>query len=89
VSEKLTRIRLPSREHFHGMMEWDENTVEHMIGVVRRHSARLRAEADALDAAADADFQIDVVRGPYVQHHVKELQRSTPSSPIRAGEETA
>lgn len=77
MSEKLTRIRLPGQKVFSGLMEWEEKTTEHMIAIARRYAASLRAEADAVEAAIDADFQIDVVRGSIVQHHVKELQKST------------
>ena len=77
MSEKLTRIRLPGQKDFTGLMEWEEKTAAHMIAVARRYAANLRKEADAVEAAIDADFQIDVVRGSIVQHHVKELQKST------------
>ncbi|API60575.1 hypothetical protein BSL82_15830 [Tardibacter chloracetimidivorans] len=48
-----------------------------MISQARSYSAHLRAQADLLDAASDADFQIDVIRGSHVQHHVREVQKAT------------
>jgi len=79
MSEKMTRIRLPGQKAFTGLMEWGEETAETMIAKVRQHADYLRAEVEAIEKAADAEFQIDVVRGPYVQHHVREVQKSSHS----------
>ena len=76
MSEKLTRIRLLSGSKFKGLQNWGEKTADEMIQEARRYAAHLRAEAEAIEQAADADFQIDVVRGPYVQHHVREVQKA-------------
>jgi hypothetical protein len=76
MSEKLTRIRLPGQKAFSGYMEWDEKSAAEMVAAVRSRAAHLRAEVEAIEAAADADFQIDVVRGPYVQRHVREVQKA-------------
>jgi hypothetical protein len=78
MSEKLTRLRLPGQKIFPGIMDWGEKTAEQMICIARRHAARLRAEAEAIESAADSAFQIDVVRGSAVQHHVREVQSATP-----------
>ena len=76
MTEKLTRITLPSASHSVGLMDWGELTPKEMIGQIRQRAEYLRAEADAIMAAKDSDFQIDVIRGPVVQHHVKTLQQA-------------
>ncbi len=80
MSDKLTRINLPGLPNGEGFMEWGEQTPEHMIDIMRRRAMHMRVVANAIDAAADADFKIDVVRGSIVQHQVKSLQpgRSKP-----------
>ncbi|PDT15876.1 hypothetical protein CO670_15375 [Rhizobium sp. J15] len=81
MSEKLTRIRLPGQNDYRGFMDWGEVEPAKIIHSVRDRAAQLRREAEAIEAATDDEFQIDVIRGPYVQHHVRELQKSsrTPS----------
>lgn len=76
MSEKLTRITLPGQTEFKGLMDWGKHTLSEMVAMARDHAAILRAEADAIDFAADADFQVDVVRGAIVQHHVETLQEA-------------
>ena len=76
MSEKLTRIRLPGQRDWVGLMDWGDVDAAAMIAQARRSAADHRAMAAALDAAADGDFQIDVVRGSLVQHHVREVQKS-------------
>lgn len=76
MSEKLTRIRLPGSNDFRGLQNWGEKTAAEMVDYARKYAARLRAEAEAIENASDAAFQIDVVRGPYVQHLVREVQKS-------------
>lgn len=76
MSEKLTRIRLPGSEAFRGLQNWGEKSAAEMVNYARSYAARLRAEAEAIEGASDADFQIDIVRGPYVQRHVREVQKA-------------
>lgn len=80
MSEKLTRIRLPGNSAFKGLQDWGERSAAEMIALARNYAAHLRAQAEAVEAAADADFQVDIVRGVYVQHHVRELQASLKSA---------
>lgn len=75
MSEKLTRITIPGHAGG-GIMDWGEKSASEMVGQIRRHADRLRADVAAIDAASDGDFQIDVVLGSCVQHHVREVQRS-------------
>jgi hypothetical protein len=55
-------------------MDWGELPVDEMIRQYRAHAAHLREQVEAIEAAADTDFKIDVVRGSAVQHHVRNLQ---------------
>jgi hypothetical protein len=73
MSEKMTRIRLPG-SRYGGFMERGEKSADEMVAVLRRHATNLRAEADTIDRATDADFAIDVVRGLLVQHHIRNIQ---------------
>lgn len=72
----MTRISLPGVKAFRGLLVPGRNAPEAMIEDARSHAARLRAEAEAIEAAANRDFQVDVVRGAIVSDHVAELQRS-------------
>lgn len=74
MSEKLTRIRVPGLKGL-GLLEWGEKTAAEMISTARRHAAHLRSQAEAIEATADGGFQIDLVRGSHVQHHIKEIQK--------------
>lgn len=77
MSEKLTRVMLPEGIPGNGYMNWGEHSVEDMIRQLRQRAASLRAEAEEIEAAADAEFQIDVIRGSVVQRHIRELQHSS------------
>lgn len=74
MSEKLTRIRLAGLPNGEGYQEWGEQTAEHMIAIMRRRAMHMRVVANAIDAAADEDFEIDVVRGSIVQRPVRNIQ---------------
>lgn len=75
MSDKLTRLRTETGTSFPGIMDWGEKTAEEMIRQARTYAAHLRAQADEIDATADESFQIDIVRGSCVQHHVRTLQQ--------------
>lgn len=72
MSEKLTRIRVPGSKAFRGLMDWGERS--DMVSQVRAHADHLRKQVAEIDAASDEDFDIVVVRGSVVQHHVRTLQ---------------
>lgn len=80
MSEKLTRIRLPGQRAWSGLADWGELGAAEMIRQARAYAAHLRAQADAIDGAADREFQVDVIRGSHVQHHVREVQKATSQS---------
>ena len=77
MSEKLTRITLPGTPSV-GFADWGEKSPKEMIAILRKHGRHLMDEATAIEDAEDHEFQIDVVRGPIVQHHVKTLQEAGP-----------
>jgi len=74
MSEKMTRIRL-KHSQWHGQLEWGEKTSREMVEKAVEWANHMRKVAQDVLDAADEDFQIDVVRGPYVQHHIKNLQK--------------
>lgn len=73
MTDTFTRIRVPGSTR-PGLMDEGEQPPETMIKMIRQYSAHLRAEADEIDAAPDAAFRIDVVRGCTLCRHVKTLQ---------------
>ena len=74
MSEKLTRITIPGdRSQYTGLMDWGEHTREEMVRQLRRQSQTYREAADAIDATADADFDVDIIRGPVAQKHVRKV----------------
>jgi hypothetical protein len=76
MSEKMTLIRVPGQQSGLGLMLYGEETAEKAIADYRALGARHRAQAEIIENAADEDFQIDVVRGVHVQHHVRTVQQS-------------
>lgn len=74
ASEKMTSITLGRDSAFNGVAEWGECSIKHMVEVARKHSKWLRAQADAIDAAADSDFHVETYRGVHVQRNLKVLQ---------------
>jgi hypothetical protein len=75
MSDILTRLRLPNSPSC-GIMDWGRKSADEMIAAARKHGERLKAEGEALLNAPDEAFQIDIVRGSIVEHHVKELQKA-------------
>lgn len=76
MSEKMTRISLPNQRIWCGLMDWGELTAEQMIKQARQVAEHLRNQAEEIDKACDSEFQIDLVRGPVVQRHIREIQGS-------------
>lgn len=80
MSAKMTRIRLKKSlipENFgggsFGLMEWDEQTFEHMMQEIRRKAYHDKKVAELILAANAEDFEVAVVRGPWAQHHIKDI----------------
>lgn len=81
MSRKLTEIMLPGAKPSVGLGEWDEQTAETMVAKLRAYAVHLRAQAEAVEAAADDDFKIHVISGSIARRHVRSIQ------PGRRGEQ--
>lgn len=71
MSDKMTRIRLPGLQHGRGWLEWGEKTRQEMIHEYKTQAYRDRDAAIRIIEADARDFEIDVVRGPIVQHFIR------------------
>lgn len=78
MSEKMTVIELPGGLD-NGLGEWGELTAEEMVSKYREHAERMKAQAEEVLAASPEEYRIRVVRGPIVQHLVRELQPGRPT----------
>lgn len=78
MSEKMTRIRL--RHSRYGQLDWGEHSHEDMVAQMRKRAERMLEEATAILEADASAFDVDIVRGPYVQHFVRRVD------PIDKGE---
>jgi hypothetical protein len=75
MSEKMTRIRVAGAKNSNcGFMEWGEKTRPEMVKELRSYADYLREAVAAIDATSDADFEIDIVRGSIVQHHIRRVE---------------
>jgi len=74
VTDKCTTIHLPGSE-WNGLLECGEETVEAMIEKAKSYAEyEVRQHQQVLDAKPE-DFEVEVVRGVYVQRHIRWLQR--------------
>lgn len=73
MTEQCTLIELIGSD-WSGFIDRGTQTVESMVAFARREAARLRAQADQLDAAEDGDFCVRVIRGAKAMHPVRTLQ---------------
>lgn len=67
----MTRILL--RHSSHGLMDYGEKSFEEMVRQIRAYAEGLKEEAEAILEADDTAFDVAIVRGPYVQHFVREV----------------
>lgn len=74
MSERITSISVPGLSHGSGLAEWGRVSVPDMIKAIRDYSARLRTQADAIDACKDEDFIIETYIGPYAMKNREVLQ---------------
>jgi hypothetical protein len=76
MSEKLTRVRLRGHKGSrYGWLEWGECDFETMVEEIKRKAEQdLKAANAILEAVVPDDFEVDIVRGPYVQHLVKHVR---------------
>jgi hypothetical protein len=78
MTDTFTKITVPGQHKFTGIMDHGRQTTEDMIKMARAYAAHMRACADAIDAAADDNFKVEIVRGSVVQTLVKVLQEGRP-----------
>ncbi|MDB5707823.1 MAG: hypothetical protein JWN66_4939 [Sphingomonas bacterium] len=76
MARKMTRIALPDGKMLVGLADWDEQSADEMIKQIRRYAADMRAKVEEIEQSADADFQIDIVRGLHCPRHVSVVQQS-------------
>ena len=74
MSDILTRIGIPGARNGWGLMDWGRLSATEMIAQYRAHIDHLREQVALADATPDEGFQIDVIRGNCVQHHVATVQ---------------
>lgn len=70
----MTSINLPGCRSA-GLADWGVKTVPEMIAKMRAHHQHKLEVAQQVLAASDADFLIEVVRGPIVRRRVNTLQQ--------------
>ena len=73
MSDKMTVVQLPGVSGA-GFQNYGERTVPEMIETLRRYARADLERAEKILAAKDEDFQVEVVRGVIVGHHIKWLQ---------------
>lgn len=75
MSEKHTRIRVKRTDAtgYWGYLDFGELTREEMVKTIRARADWLRKEVADIDATRDEDFEVDVVRGRYVQKHIRSV----------------
>lgn len=74
MSEKMTRLKLPGAKAFSGIMDYGELEAADIIRQARAYADHLANQVNEIRRAADNQFQIDIVRGSAVQHHVRSVQ---------------
>lgn len=79
MSEKMTRIRLRHAKGV-GFLDWGEHSFAEMVATIRRSAEREMEKAQAILDAEDGDFEVTIVRGPIVQHFVREVSPSDDGS---------
>ena len=73
MSERMTSIDLPGVFNS-GWADYGRKTPAEMIAYMRRHAEDKKREAEAVLAAADADFRVETYRGIYVKRDREVLQ---------------
>ena len=76
MSDRLTAIYLPSLRRGAGRAEYGRLTVSEMIAIIRRSAELQKAEAEAILAADDADFQVETYVGVHAQRQLEVIQQA-------------
>jgi hypothetical protein len=77
MAEKYTRIRPKGGHSGDGFMSHGEVTVAQSIASIRSYADALRSRLALIDATADHEFSIDIVRGSIVEKFVRHVQKPT------------
>jgi hypothetical protein len=80
MSEKMTVIRAPG-VFGGGFQNYGERTAEEMIRDLRKMHHHDLERAQKVLAMEDHEFEIEVVRGSIVGHHIKWIQHSSLKEP--------
>lgn len=81
MTERLTRITLPGAKASKGLMDWGKLSTAEMVEQLRQHAAHLRAQAEEIETAADADFKVDLVEGVHRQRLIEAIQPGRSPTP--------
>ena len=76
MSEIYTAVCLPGSTAT-GWMRRGRLTAQELIAEFRENAKEHKEQAEAILAAPDEAFQVDVIRGCVVQHHLKTVQQSS------------
>jgi hypothetical protein len=74
MSDLFTSIRLPNSRY--GFNDRGRKTTKEMIANARVRAKREKEMAELVLNSPDEAFQIDIVRGLYVRHHIETLQEA-------------
>ena len=69
----LTRIQPKGMRSGAGLMDWGRHTRPEMLKKLREYHTRQKEIAEKVLGMGDDDFDVDIVRGPQVQHLVEKL----------------
>lgn len=78
MSEQMTGITLRGLSSNAGIADYGLKTVPYMVAQIRARARLMRADADAIMAAADEDFHVDTYVGPLVMRDRRVLQEGKP-----------
>jgi hypothetical protein len=76
MSDRMTAIHLPSIGRGAGRAEYGRISAGEMIAIIRRSAEIQKAEAEAILAADDADFQIETYVGLHVRRKRVVIQQA-------------
>lgn len=81
MADRLTSITLPGLPNGTGYAEWGRKTAPEMVAIIRTQAERMKADAEAILAAADEDFQIETYLGVHVKNKREVIQQSALKEP--------
>jgi len=75
MADRMTSIQLPGTSGNSALADYGRKTVPEMVELIRARAQAMKAEAEAILAAADTDFRVATYVGVYVQRDYVLLQR--------------